>query len=94
MVLPVDKAHNEFLHIAVSSGIPSLVAYLLFILLVIIYYLKSHTDSTLTIPLFTAVMGYLAQAFFNISVVSVAFIFWAYLGLLTAKSSKQSSGKV
>ncbi len=87
--LGVDKAHNEYLHIAVSSGIPSLVAYLTFIIFIISKYMKSHTKDELTIPLFTAVMGYLAQAFFNISVVSVAFIFWAYLGVLTAKSKTE-----
>lgn len=85
-VLPVDKAHNEYLHIAVSSGIPSLFLYLLFIIFVLTKYIKNRNKSALTIPLFSAVVGYLMQSFFSISVVSVAFIFWIYLGLLISKT--------
>jgi len=30
----------------------------------------------------TAIVGYMTQAFFNISVVSVAYLFWILLGVL------------
>ena len=82
-VLPVDKAHNEFLHIAVSSGVPSLCMYLFFVFLIILKYIKSRMKSQLSTFLFLSIIGYLSQAFFNISVVSVAFIYWIFLGLLT-----------
>jgi len=79
----VDRAHNEYLHIAVSSGIPALITYLIFIILC----LKKGYDLTRRdiryLPYFTAVSAYLVQAFFNISVVSVAYIFWIFLGIIT-----------
>lgn len=35
------------------------------------------------IPLLCSVIGYLVQAFFNISVVSVAYVYWIALGMLS-----------
>jgi putative inorganic carbon (HCO3(-)) transporter len=79
----VDKAHNEYLDIAVSSGIPSLVSYLFFLFTVTLNKIKeSDFVSDINLPIICAVSGYAAQAFFNISVVSVAFLFWILLGLL------------
>lgn len=79
----VDKAHNEYLHIAVSSGIPSLVVYLIFILLCFKKGIELLRIDNRYLPYFTAVSAYLVQAFFNISVVSVAYIFWILLGVIT-----------
>lgn len=76
--LLVDRAHNEYLHIAVSVGLPGLLLYL---------HLLAHSlwgrltqRSLIDISVFAALLGYLAQAFFNISVVSVAYVFWLLLG--------------
>lgn len=80
-VLFVDKAHNEYLHIAVTSGIPSLIIYLVFILQVIKKGIKRLHVHPKYWPIMAALFGYLSQAFFNISVVSVAYIFWIFLGL-------------
>jgi putative inorganic carbon (HCO3(-)) transporter len=80
-VLFVDKAHNEYLHIAVTSGIPSLFFYLGFFFQIAIKYTKRLAQSEIYLALAASLIGYLTQAFFNISVVSVAFIFWAFLGL-------------
>ena len=77
----IDKAHNDYLHIAVSSGIPSLIMYLSF-LFTIAYQALKHTSQEINILLFSSILGYLICLFFNISVVSVAYIFWIYLGLL------------
>lgn len=77
-----DKAHNEYLHIAVSSGIPSLVVYLIFLFQTIrigLYRLKSCKINLL---LLSSVIGYITAAFFNISVVSVAYVYWIFLGLI------------
>ncbi len=79
----VDKAHNEYLHIAVSSGIPSLIVYLIFIFLCFKKGLELLKIDDRYLPYFTAVAAYLVQAFFNISVVSVAYIFWIFLGIIT-----------
>jgi len=85
----VDKAHNEYLQIGITLGLPALLFYLL--LLANIYKngfkalkkLKNQV-SELNIyhtALFMAVITYTVTALFNISVVSVAPIFWAVLGL-------------
>lgn len=80
-VMIADKAHNEYLHLAVTSGIPSLIAYLVFLIKTAMDNFKQLKDP-MTFVLASAIFGYCVQAFFNISVVSVAYIFWVYLGLL------------
>jgi putative inorganic carbon (HCO3(-)) transporter len=79
-----DKAHNEYLHIAVSSGIPSLLIYLSFILLIIRNGLIKLKSNNLMLLLLSSVIGYMAAAFFNISVVSVVYIYWIFLGLIAS----------
>ncbi|KPU44958.1 O-antigen ligase [Oxobacter pfennigii] len=86
----VDKAHNEYLQIAVTMGFPALFAYLWFLALIIyksFKALKRHKNIYL-VCLLSAVISYLIQAFFNISVVSVAPVFWSVLGLLMASYKK------
>lgn len=77
----IDKAHNEYLQIAATLGIPSLLVYLAFIFALAIKSLKAIKNNIMIVPLFCCIMGYLVQACFNISVVSVAPIFWALLGI-------------
>lgn len=86
----VDKAHNEYLQIAVTTGVPSLVIYLLFLLAIVGRSARtvfSRSEESIENPLLfyvllAAVIGYLAQAFFNISVIMVAPYFWILLGML------------
>lgn len=82
--LIIDRAHNEYLHIVVSSGFPALVLYLSFITLVVRKGVAQLLELPYAIPLLVAVIGYLIQAFFNISVVAVAPIFWVFLGFLAS----------
>jgi putative inorganic carbon (HCO3(-)) transporter len=84
----IDKSHNEYLDIAVSSGIPSLFAYLYFLYIVVLHkFSKRVFLGDFNLPIFCAISGYAIQAFFNISVVSVVFLFWIFLGLM-AKNNK------
>jgi O-antigen ligase len=83
----VDRAHNEYLHIAAVTGIPALICYLLMLFLITINNIKFIFKDKIQTALLFGVLGYLIQAFFNISVVSVAPIFWILLGLL-AKTYK------
>ncbi len=79
----LDKAHSEYLQIGTTLGIPALIAYLWFLFKVIkrnIAKLKDNKN-TYNIALFLAVSAYLIQATFNISVVTVAPVFWLILGL-------------
>jgi O-antigen ligase len=77
----IDKAHNEYLQQAVTTGIPSMVLYILFGLTILIKAHKNIENNKLLIPLFCCILGYAVQAFFNISVVSVAPVMWALLGI-------------
>ncbi len=85
-VYSVDRAHNEFLNIAVSTGIPSLILYVGFLILNLKAGLINISKDVRYYPFVAAVFGYCLQAMFNISVVSVAFIFWAFLGAISNNS--------
>ena len=85
VVFLVDRAHNEYLHIAVSSGIPALIVYLVFIWLCLKRGFELLKLNDRYLPYLTAVLAYLVQAFFNISVVSVAYIFWIFLGVIVCE---------
>jgi len=83
----VDKAHNEYLQIAVTLGIPALLVYLLLLFSV---YRKAFQalkeankrEKYILFTLLAVITGYLVQAIFNISVVSVAPILWMLLGIV------------
>lgn len=82
----VDKAHNEYIQMAVTLGIPALIFYLLFLYEIIKANLKSikcliKKETIYAISLNSAIIGYMVQAFFNISVILVAPYFWMILGL-------------
>lgn len=77
----IDKIHNDFLHIAVTTGIPSLLSYFSFLISIAIQAIKKFKYD-IYILFFASILGYLTCLFFNISVVSVAYIFWIYLGLI------------
>lgn len=77
----VDKAHNEYLHIAATIGIPALICYLLFIALILIPKIKLILNNDTYFIICLAIISYLVQAFFNISVIGIAPLFWMLLGL-------------
>ena len=94
-----DKAHNEYLQIALTQGVPALITYMSLLSYVgyraylrfqAIYYNESRENKyeNLYLGLFLAICGYLAQALFNISVIDVAPFFWMLLGLLAGNDSK------
>ena len=79
-----DKVHNEYLQILITEGVFALGAYLVFYIFVIrkgIKNIKKNDKIYLLLP----VVGYLVQAFFNISVIEVAPIFYLSMGLLYSK---------
>ena len=75
-----DKAHNEYLQILVTEGIFSLISYISLFIYIIIKGLKKSFNNKIYYLL--PVIGYLVQAFFSISVIEVAPIFYLSLGLL------------
>lgn len=82
----IDKSHNEYLEYAVSNGIFNLITYLTLIG-VILYKLIKKINNNLYKVLFLTLTGYLIQAFFNISVIMVAPIFWIFLGICINKNT-------
>ena len=76
-----DKAHNEYLQIAATIGIPALIVYLAFIAQIIAKS-KNMFRNSITFIFIVPIISYLVQAFFNISTIGVAPIFWCLLGLL------------
>lgn len=90
----VDKAHNEYLQIAITIGVPALILYMILTLVVLTKAFQAakvapEREKILLYGLVSAIFGYLVQAFFNISVVSVAPYYWAILGVTLALSAKQ-----
>lgn len=87
----VDKAHSEYLQIAVTTGIPSLIVYIALLVIICIRLLKmvfkmhrydTDNENKLFITMtFIGIISYLGQAIGNISVVQVAPVFWAVLGI-------------
>lgn len=98
MNMIVDKPHNLYLQIALSTGIVSLIAVIaLFIMYFIasikLYFRNDFSDfySIVGLGIFVAVIGYLGAGFFNDSVVSVAPVFWVLLGVGVSINKKLAS---
>ena len=83
-----DKAHNEYLQTLVTQGIFALASYL-FVYGYTVYYGIKNSKKTKQIYLVLPVIGYLVQAFFNISVIEVAPLFYIALGLCCAKEDEK-----
>lgn len=84
----VDKAHNEYLHIATTLGIPATVCYLIFIGLIIFPKIKLINKNNTKFCMLLGILSYLAQAFFNISTIGIAPLFWMMLGLIDNENWK------
>ena len=76
----IDKAHNEYLHLAVTCGIPALCVYLFLLFLSLKSSWNSYLKSPWALAVGLMIIAYLIQAFFNISVLAVAPVFWIFLG--------------
>ena len=77
-----DKAHNEYLEYATSCGIFTLIVYGALILCIIINLFKNIKNDKNQIIL-SMIIAYLIQAFFSISIIGVAPLFWILLGYAT-----------
>ena len=77
-----DKAHNEYLHIAATIGLPSLVVYLIFISMILWKRIRHMLSDNTSFVISLVLISYLVQAFFNISTIGVAPLFWMILGLV------------
>ena len=87
----VDKAHNDFLHIAAVSGTPALLFYIFFIFSLLVKQRKNIFNCSVQSTIALTVFAYLIQSLFNISVIAVAPLFWVLLGLLANKNQQVST---
>lgn len=79
-----DKAHCEYLQIAVCTGVPSLICYVIIMGIIGISIFKEFLKDKSNLTIFAvglSVLSYLIQATGNISVTQVAPIFWIILGV-------------
>lgn len=85
-----DKAHNEYLQKLMCEGIFSCITYIVLLFTIFINALKNifKQKNYKVIPLFLAFIGYITQAFFNISVLEVAPLFFIVSGLLYNRNLK------
>lgn len=84
----VDQAHNEFLQVLVTQGVFAFAAYMFLYIRTVLVNVKKifkgedESSRALNWVFLAMVVTYLAQSFFNCSVISVAPHFWLALGLL------------
>lgn len=79
-----DKAHNEYLQKLICEGAFSCLIYIGMLFYIFICSVKKifKENNYIAISLFLSFIGYSIQAFFNISVIEVAPLFWITIGLL------------
>ena len=83
-----DKAHNEYLQILLTLGLPALLSYLLLLASLLSTNLKRAFENPFTLAALAAALSYAIQAFFSISVPIVTPIFIVMLGVLGAAKSE------
>ena len=94
----IDRAHNNYIDIAIGQGLFGLFAYcgIVVSFLVLLWRrLKSERDNRLKMLLcaiLSGYVGYMVNDFFSFSVVSVSPTFWALMGLTYALQLSDTSG--
>lgn len=90
----INNAHNEYLHIAATMGIPALIVYLLFLGSILRGKLKYMFQDKVTFTLCLVIIGYLTQALFINYTLGIAPLFWMILGLADNPQFKDSLGNL
>ena len=90
--------HNEYIEMAMTMGIPALLTYLALILTILKTSLSAikrldGDEEIYMYGLIAVIISYMIKVFFNISVVTVAPLFWALLGMCYSFSKKKLSNK-
>lgn len=92
---PIYDVNSEYLHIALTLGVPALVIYILIITTVIFAgIIKARhfvgSEKIQMYGLIASAIGYMTQAIFNINVVSVAPYYWMLMGFIYSISRKDA----
>ena len=76
-----DKAHNEWLHIGATIGIPALIIYVTFIILILRKLRKTNLkENKISFIIYICIISYIIQSMFNISTIGVAPIYYLIIG--------------
>lgn len=95
----IDKSYNEYLYIAATRGIPSLLVYIALLAATIVRLFKgmkefyADSEKWFRAALTAAVSGYAVQAFFGASAVTSAPYFWLLAGLAWSNFNDERSKK-
>ena len=89
-VVYYDKVHNEYLQKLVCEGIFSCITYIVMLAFIFFKSVKENVKkfNYISVAFLFAFSGYCVQAFFNISVIEVAPLFWIVCGLLYDRRKK------
>ncbi|MBP1549895.1 MAG: O-antigen ligase family protein, partial [Oscillospiraceae bacterium] len=96
----IDRSYNEYLYIAATRGIPSLVVYLALLGVTVYRLIKdakqftSDREKWFRPALLTVIIAYSIQAFFSASNVTVAPFFWLLLGLSHSKFNDEKTSEI
>ena len=77
-IILVNNVHNEYLQIAVSTGIPSLLVISTAALSVLKKGIKNLKSDVIFIPIIALLIGYLVQYFFSLSFITNTFIIYIF----------------
>lgn len=95
----LDKSYNEYLFIAATRGIPSLIVYLVLLFTTFGQLFKgmkkfaADREKWFRPAVLTAVIAYSVQAFFSASAVTVAPFFWLLMGFAWSGFADENSAK-
>ena len=83
----VDRPYNDFLYVAASRGIPSLVLYVVLLIVCLLRGIKrrKETNDWTFLSAIFAVIGFAAASVVGISVLTVSPLMWMMLGILIAE---------
>jgi len=89
-----DNAHNEYINYLITHGILGLLAYLIFVMSIIVFSVRKAFHDPVIMAFMAAFAGYLAQAFFNISHPIASQMLWVFAGVLMCRRlSKDGLGE-
>lgn len=86
--LVVDKPHNMYIQMAVSTGVISVIIFISLMAMIgiklLLDLIKRRNASFIRIGAVSAILGYCASAFFNDSNICVSPVFWTIVGISVA----------
>ena len=88
LVAQIDLAHNEYLNILVSQGLPALLIYLGALGVTLMGWWKQARSNPLIVVCGAAVIWYSIQVFFGFSLCATAPLFWAIWALAERECRK------